>query len=220
MSKNKNLPPFEKRYFDFDVNAEETESGNIIIGRPIVYNSRTNIGPFDEIIEQGALEHTDISDVRFFVNHDLNSIPLARSRATSNTNTMFLFPDSEGMKIKVELDTKNNQRAAELYSAVIRRDITGMSFMFSVDPDNEVWEDIETEHPTRRIKAINTIIEVSAVCFPAYEATEIYARDNFKALENALNALENARSQDKNIKTVETDLRLLKEKTKLLCIGR
>ena len=46
--------PLEQRAYNFEVRAEETERGHIITGRPIVYNSRTDLGWFDEIIEAGA----------------------------------------------------------------------------------------------------------------------------------------------------------------------
>ena len=46
----------ERRSYNFEVRAEGTETGGIITGRPIVYNSRTNLGYFDEIIESGALD--------------------------------------------------------------------------------------------------------------------------------------------------------------------
>ena len=39
--------PLEQRSYSFEVRAEETENGNIITGRPIVYNSRTDLGYFD-----------------------------------------------------------------------------------------------------------------------------------------------------------------------------
>ena len=76
----KNKKELEQRSYSFEVRAEETERGKVITGRPIVYNSRTDIGPFDEIIESGALDNADLTDVRFLVNHDLSRIPLARSR--------------------------------------------------------------------------------------------------------------------------------------------
>ena len=181
----------ENRSFTFEVRAEETESGHIITGRPIVYNSVTNIGDFDEVIERGALDSADLTDVRFLTNHDLSKIPLARSRRNNGNSTMQLSVDYEGMAIRVDLDTENNAEASALYSAVQRGDITGMSFMFSVV--DEKWENLNTEHPTRHILAIGTVIEVSAVTFPAYDSTSISAR-NREALENARAALENARA--------------------------
>lgn len=197
----------EQRSYCFDVLAEETESGNIITGRPIVYNSRTDLGYFDEIIENGALNGTDLTDVRFLVNHDTSKIPLARSRRNNGNSTMQLIVDDQGMGIKVVLDTENNSEARSLYSAVQRGDISGMSFMFGVD--DEEWEGLDTEHPTRHIKSINSVVEVSAVTFPAYESTEINARSK-EALDNARSALESARQQE--VRSVDTDLELAKAK--------
>lgn len=203
----------ERRSYSFEVRAEENEKGHIITGRPIVYNSRTNLGFFDEIIESGALDGANLTDVRFLVNHDTSKIPLARSRRNNGNSTMQMSVDQLGLNLDwVNLDIENNAEARALYSAVQRGDISGMSFMFGVD--DEEWSELESDHPTRHIKKISTVVEVSAVTFPAYEATEINARSK-AALENARSALENARQQ--RAKSVDTDeLALLKEKTKIL----
>jgi HK97 family phage prohead protease len=211
---------FLRRNYTFDIRAEKKEGdGNsgkyTLFGVPIVYNSRTDIGWFDEIIEQGALDKTDLKDVRFLVNHDLSKIPLARSRNNNANSTMRLKVTDKGLEVEIDLDADNNTDARNLYSAVTRGDITGMSFMFGVD--GEEWEDLDSDHPTRRIKAISTVVEVSAVTFPAYEATEIYARDK-TALDNAKIALDNARAavDTANAKAKEKrELELLKEKAKL-----
>ena len=193
MPKNDNA--LERRAYAFEVRAEEGEQGNIITGRPIVYNTRTDLGWYDEIIESGALDNTDLRDVRFLVNHDTSKIPLARSRNNNGNSTMLLSVDNEGMKIKVMLDTENNQEARALYSAVQRGDISGMSFMFSIR--DEEWDDLDGDHPIRHIKDISTVVEVSAVTFPAYESTEINARSK-EALDNARSALDSARRQSAN----------------------
>ena len=185
----------EQRSYNFEVRAEKTERGNIITGRPIVYNSRTDLGYFDEIIEQGALNNTDLQDVRFLVNHDTSKLPLARSRRNNGNSTMLLTVDNDGMGIRVDLDTENNSEARALYSAVERGDISGMSFMFSVR--GEQWDNLESDHPTRRITDISNVVEVSAVTFPAYSATTINARSK-AALDNARSALESARQQNAN----------------------
>lgn len=200
------MKDLERRNYAFEIRAEEGESGSLITGRPIVYNSRTDIGYFDEIIMPGALDRTDLRDVRFLVNHDTSKIPLARSRRNNGNSTMLLSVDSEGMAIRVNLDTENNADARALYSAVSRGDITGMSFMFSVR--GEEWADLDSEHPTRMITDIGSVVEVSACTFPAYEATDIQARGK-EALDNAREALDKARAA---LDSVE----LLKEKTKLL----
>jgi len=196
------LKALERRNYNFEVRAEEGENDSIITGRPVVYESKTDLGYFDEIIARGALDGTDLTDVRFLVNHDVSKIPLARSRRNNGNSTMRLSPDYEGLAIEVHLDTERNADAKALYSAVQRGDITGMSFMFSID-DYE-WQDLETEHPTRIIKKVGSIVEVSACTFPAYTDTEINARSK-EALESALLDLEKAR-KEKRGQSVETDL--------------
>jgi hypothetical protein len=125
---------------------------------------------------------------------------------------MQLSPNESGLDIDVSLDTENNNEARALYSAVQRGDISGMSFMFSVD--DEEWENLESDHPTRHIRKIGSVVEVSAVTFPAYESTEINARSK-EALDNARSAVDTARQQ--SAKSVDTDeLELFKEKLKLL----
>lgn len=204
--------PLEQRAYNFEVRAEETERGHIITGRPIVYNSRTDLGWFDEIIEAGALDNTDLTDVRFLVNHNTDGIPLARSRRNNGNSTMLLTVDFEGMGIRVDLDTENNAEARALYSAVERGDISGMSFLFGIR--GETWDDLDSDHPTRRINDISTVVEVSAVTFPAYEATEINTRSK-EALDSARAAVETARQR--NASPVDTgELDLLKAKTKIL----
>ena len=181
------------RAFNFEIRAENDEQhGDHITGRPIVYNSKTDLGWFDEIIEQGALDNANLKDVRFLVNHGTSMIPLARSRNNNENSTMQMTVDKDGMGIRVNLDTENNTDARNLYSAIKRGDISGMSFMFTID--GEEWENLESDHPTRRIKSIGQVFEVSAVTFPAYEATELAARDK-QALESAKASLENARSR-------------------------
>lgn len=206
--KNKSL---EQRSYSFEIRAEETEAGNIITGRPIVYNSRTDLGWFDEIIEPGALNNTDLTDVRFLVNHDTSKIPLARSRRNNGNSTMQLTTDNDGLGIRVTLDIENNSEARALYSAVQRGDISGMSFMFVIR--DEEWENLDSDHPTRHIKDISTVVEVSAVTFPAYESTKINARSK-EALENARSAVDTTRQRSEQ--SLDSDLELLKEKTKIL----
>ena len=201
----------ERRSYTFEIRAAENEQNvGILTGRPIVYDSVTDLGYFDEVIARGALDRTDLRDVRFLVNHDLSKIPLARSRNNNENSTMQLTVDESGLSIRVNLDIQNNAEARSLYSAVERGDISGMSFMFAVE--DEEWTGLETEHPTRTIKAISNVIEVSAVTFPAYGDTEISVR-NKQALENAKTALDNAK------RSLENDLELEKAKIAILYGG-
>lgn len=194
---------FEQRNYSFELRAEMNEQTGIVTGRPIVYNSRTDLGYFDEVIEPGALDKTDLRDVRFLVNHDLSRIPLARSRNNNANSTMQLMPDAEGMAIRVNLDVENNADARSLYSAIERGDLSGMSFMFGIE--DEEWEGLDTDHPTRHIRSISRVIEVSAVTFPAYADTTISVR-NKEALESAKAALDSAK------RSLDSELELAKAK--------
>ena len=172
--------------------SEFSLSSNTITGLAAVYESRANIGGlFYEVIDRGAFDDTDFTDVLFFVNHDLTKIPLARSRRNNGNSSMQLHVDERGLNIETNLDVENNAEARSLTSAIKRGDITGMSFLFNVKED--AWEELDAKIPTRRIKRIGRVREVSAVNFPAYEATEISARE-FRSLDSDLKALENARA--------------------------
>ena len=201
----------EIRAFNFDVRADQNdEHGHFLTGQPIVYNERTDLGWYDEIIDDGALSETDLRDVRFLVNHNTDMIPLARSRNNNANSTMQLeVMEGRGMSIRVDLDTENNADARSLYSAVERGDITGMSFMFLVDEDS--WEEIDTDHPTRHIRSISRVLEVSAVTFPAYEATSIQTRGLSEALESARTSLESAKAEAEAIERRKQKIKILME---------
>lgn len=199
----------EIRLFNFEVRAEDTERGKTITGRPIVFGQKTDLGWYDEIIERGALDTTDLKDVRLLVNHNVDMIPLARSRNNTENSTMQLTADDNGLLIRADLDTENNSDSKSLYSAVGRGDVDGMSFMFTVDKDS--WDDPDSEHPTRHIRSIRRVFEVSAVTFPAYSHTSIQARGLSDALESAKESLESERSRLKAIERKKQKIRIMTE---------
>ena len=202
------MKDYEQRSYSFEVLAEENADHiGVITGRPIVYESTTDLGYFDEVIARGALDHADLRDVRFLVNHDTSKIPLARSRNNNENSTMQLMPDDQGLAIRVNLDIENNSEARNLYSAIERGDISGMSFMFTVN--GEEWSNLETDHPKRTITEISNVIEVSAVTFPAYQDTSISVR-NKQELDNARSALDSAKN------SLDSELELAKAKFEAL----
>lgn len=204
----------EFRSYNFDIEARKNEEhGHFVTGRPIVFNSRTDIGPFFEEIAPGALDGAEtLRDVRFLVNHDTTKIPLARSRRNNENSTMQLSVNSDGMDIRVDLDTENNTEARNLYSALERKDITGMSFMFTVEEDS--WDRSDREHPTRTINKIGKVFEVSAVTFPAYDDTSINSRSK-EALDEATKLLAEKRAEwdkeDEESRAKEEALKLEEE---------
>lgn len=187
----------DKFYRDFqcEVRAVHDEDhGDHITGQPIVFGDFYDVGGYyRETIDEGALDGTDLRDVRFLVNHNFSMIPLARSRNNNANSTMQLEKVQGGLNIRADLDTENNATAKELYSAVSRGDISGMSFAFLVD--KESWTDLDSDYPTRHIESISSVFEVSAVTSPAYEATSIEARSDVEALESAKAKLESERQK-------------------------
>lgn len=202
--------------FEFEVRAESSEDqGRFLTGNPIVFDSETEIysplrGRFIEVVEKGALTETDLRDVRFLVNHNTDMIPLARSRNNTANSTMQMVVDPEkGMFIRVNLDTENNTEARNLYSAVERGDITGMSFMFADVKDT--WENARDSLPKRHVHSIGRVLEVSAVTFPAYEATSIQTRGLSDALDCAWDSLDSERARLEKIDRKKKKIRILTE---------
>ena len=205
----------EIRAFEFNVIANESEEhGHYLTGRAIVFDQPADlfsprIGEYREYIEKGALNDTDLRDVRFLVNHNTDMIPLARSRRNNENSTMQMVIGDGGMDIRVDLDIDNNADAKSLYSAVSRGDISGMSFMMVVDGDK--WEDIDTEMPIRRITNISKVLEVSAVTFPAYAQTSISTRGLSDALDSAAESLESERARLAEVERRKQKIRILCE---------
>lgn len=183
-----------RKYAGQEFRAADQDGEKHLTGHAAVFNSPTDIaGYFEEVIERGAFDGCDLTDVPFFVNHLENKIPLARSRNNNGSSTMKLTVDLTGLAIDARVDTDNNQEARAVYSAVERGDVTGMSFAFRVK--EQKWEKLDSDYPVRRILKIGKVYEVSVVNDPAYEETDISARDK-EALESARAALDSARSKE------------------------
>ncbi|MDE6657191.1 MAG: HK97 family phage prohead protease, partial [Oscillospiraceae bacterium] len=87
-----------RRNYNFEIRAEQNDQqGAVITGRPIVYDSTTDLGDFLEVIDRGALDKANLTDVRFLVNHNTSMIPLARSNRNNVDSTMKFEIDSYGM---------------------------------------------------------------------------------------------------------------------------
>lgn len=180
-----------RRAFLANFETREENGSGIVTGRPVVLNSPTDLGFCDEVIDVDALRATDLTDVRLCLNHDTSYV-YARSRKNNGNSTMQIFTDALGLTFSAGLDIQSSPKAQDYYAAIKRGDIDKMSFMFTVD--GYEWENLESDHPTRRITSIGKIFEISAVTFPAYDDTSIEAR-NAGTLENVKRELESARAE-------------------------
>lgn len=137
----------------------------IVEGYAAVFDSVTDLGWIKEVIDRGAFEDCDMTDVCMKYNHSDELLIMARTRNKS----LELSVDDHGLKIRAKLiDTTQN---VNYYKSIQAGLLNKMSFAFTV-----AEESIDYETDTRRILKIDKLYDVSVVDVPAYESTEIYAR--------------------------------------------
>ena len=138
------------------------EDNLIIEGYAAVFDSVTDLGPFQERIAQGAFSDVLDDDVRLLINHD--GVPLAR---TSN-NTLELSQDETGLYYRAQLS--DTQAGRDLYEMIKRGDINQSSFAFMIDKESNDADGV------RVIEKVSKLIDVSPVTYPAYQAASVFAR--------------------------------------------
>ena len=137
-------------------------------GYAATFNNEATGLNFREVIAPGAFTTALVGDEPVFllVNHDTDGIPLASTKS----GTLRLSQDEIGLRFEADLDPEN-PKAQELASAIRRGDMTKMSFAFTVSPEGQMKED-----GLRTITQFEKIYEVSAVTWPAYDATDLGMR--------------------------------------------
>ena len=121
-----------------------------------------------ESIAQGAFSRTISGDIRALINHD-TTLVLGRTKA----GTLELREDTHGLWGHIDINP-NDGDAMNLYERVKRGDVDQCSFGFDIrSEDTDIRED-GSIHWT--IKDVD-LYEVSCCTFPAYEATNISARE-------------------------------------------
>ena len=151
------------------------EDGNTphISGYFAVFNSIYEIAPgMSESIAPGAFSRTLSNDVRALINHD-TTLVLGRTKA----HTLELREDERGLWGDVTINP-NDGDAMNLYERVKRGDVDQCSFGFEIINEETDFREDGSVHWT--IKEVN-LFEVSACTFPAYEATNISAREAQRA---------------------------------------
>ncbi|MCF2443646.1 HK97 family phage prohead protease [Dyadobacter sp. CY345] len=138
-----------------------------IPGKGIVFNQRSRkLGFFYEIIDPKALDGANMSDAISCFNHDMNHIlGNVRNKTTSFTVT------AEAM----EYDTlpPDNQTTKDIVIApILRGDVTGSSFMFSVaERGGDEWVEEPNGDIIRYVRKIDVVYEWGPVSMPAYLTT-------------------------------------------------
>lgn len=142
--------------------------GRRVRGYAIVFGELSeDLGGFREVIEPSAVDRTfsEQIDVRALIDHDPGKV-IGRKTA----ETLRLVKDDRGLL--VEIDVPKTGAGDDILELVGRRDVSGMSFTFSVvRPAGERWE--RRDGQPVRIVTDSRILEVSIVTFPAYSATDV-----------------------------------------------
>jgi len=133
---------------------------SVIEGYASVFNSKTDLGRFDEVIEPGAFTRAlaEGQDVRALIDHDSGRI-IGRTK----NGTLELREDAKGLHSRITLP--DTQDGRDLSVLIERGDLDAMSFGFSVKGDR--WEKHEGRN-TRHISDVD-LYDVSVVSFPAYD---------------------------------------------------
>lgn len=157
------------------IKSTDDEERQRITGYAAVYNEMTTlyrIGDWEyrEIIEPGAFNTADMTNVVLNYNHGKAGYILAR---TSN-DTLRLSIDNHGLKI--DADIINTTDGCDVYKLIQRGDINKMSYAFTSDKESMEWDE-RAKVCTRRIQSIEKVYDVSVVVNPAYEGTSVSTRD-------------------------------------------
>lgn len=178
--------------------AEGEQKSRTVEGYAMLFGVRSvNLTPWSserevyEVMEPGCITQDLLSrsDVVLTAFHN-NQLILGRWR--QGKGTLALEIDQRGLKIRCTL--AETATADELLSAIERGDISGMSFAFTADEeDNENGVSYEkTLEKTaegkavwlRHVKKVTGLYDVTIAGHPAYEQTTIEAREAFDAILN------------------------------------
>jgi uncharacterized protein len=173
------MPEIERRMVEMEFRAGEATETPRISGRAVVYNRwSADLGGFKEMIEPGFFENALKQDVRALWNHNTDLV-LGRTRA----GTLTLSDNESGLD--VEIVPPDTQIGRDAVVSIQRRDVTQMSFGFTVKSGGDTWErDKKTGAITRRLLrgGCETLFDVSPVTYPAYAQTSVHARSMIESL--------------------------------------
>jgi len=165
----------ERRTFTGTVIARAEGEGmpKVIGGIAAVINSVTDLGYFEEVIEQGAFDNalSKEYDIRCLFNHEAE---LILGRTLSGTCNVFV--NGDGNLEYTWVPDYENPTHMSVVRSIMRGDITQSSFAFTIK--EQKWSD-STKYGTmgkRTITVIEDLYDVSPVTYPAYADTEADAR--------------------------------------------
>lgn len=173
----------ERRFLPIgEMRVSEGDNGELIIeGRPIVYEKYANLWGFKEIIREGAATEALKKKNEYVLWNHSSSMPMAGRK----NGTLEAKEDKEGVTIRA--DVCKTVWGREGYEAIEADLVDQMSFAFDVARNGDHWfiEKIDgVEFEVREILQLEVIYDYSPVTYPAYEDTEVIARNKTLAMRN------------------------------------
>jgi len=150
-------------------------AGRKLAGYAALFNIEARVGNFRETIKPGAFHNSlaASNDILCLADHDQTRV-LGRTKS----GTLRLTEDQRGLAF--ELDVPDTQTGRDILALAERKDLGGMSFGFSVPEGGEAWQG-----RSRTLSRVD-LKEVSVVqAWPAYQGTEVQARNRRPRLERA-----------------------------------
>jgi len=140
-----------------------------IEGYFVVFGDTYQIAPgLSESVAPTAFDNTLSNDIRALINHD-STLVLGRTKA----GTLTLKTDSRGLWGHIDIN-RNDTDAMNLYERVKRGDVSNCSFGFNIrSEDTDIKENGDIHWTITDVE----LFEVSCCTFPAYEETNISARE-------------------------------------------
>lgn len=157
---------------------------------------------FWEVVDRGAFDKTDVSDVIMQYNHE------GRVFARTKNNTLSLRSDEHGLLIDADLG--GTEIGRQLYEEIKGGYTDKMSFGFTVrgDKREEHMEDGKTIL-TRTITDIGKLYDVSAVSIPANDYTSISVRS---LVDGEIEKLKAERLEQERVNRLEERRKALRER--------
>lgn len=167
-----------------------------------------------EVVDRGAFDETDMSDVIFQYDHR------GRVFARTRNKTLEVKPDDEGLFIQADLGGTAIGR--ELYEEIRKGYTDRMSFGFTVTGESEEREKDENGIVkfTRRITQVGKLYDVSAVSIPANDGTSIGADAVTRSLADMSDGvIERMKAERLEEEKRERNRRRVEVRAKALSIG-
>ncbi len=182
-----------RRFAKFEVRTlEENEEKELWVeGYAVRFNEPTILWEYDgkeykEQVDDRAFDDADMSDVIFNYNHS------GKVMARTRNKTLQLSIDDKGLYIKARVD--GTEEGRKIYEEIKGGYIDRMSYSYTV-----AEAAYDSENRIRTVRKIKKLYDVSAVDFPAYDTTSIYARSLINAEEEAEKKLKEVEEKRKRL---------------------